>query len=149
MALPALLALIPALFNGLANIGVKYMERKQVEAQGKVDIAKAKIEADKQITLTEMQGDQTYDAKVADDMATSWKDEWLVILLSIPAILCFTGHWGAATVSDGFEALANTPEWYQWSFLGMIVATFGLKSIIRPMLKKWFGNGNGKENGNA
>jgi hypothetical protein len=148
MALPALLALIPAIFSGLANIGVKYMERKQIEAQGKVDLAKARIDAEKEITLTEMQGDQQYDVKIAEDMESSWKDEWFVILLSIPAVLCFTGSWGATTVREGFTALSGTPEWYQWAFLGAIVASFGLKSIVRPLLKKWFGvNGNG--NGHA
>jgi len=138
MALPALLALIPALFNGLANIGVKYMERKQIEAQGKVDIAHARVQGEIDLKKTQMQGDQQYDFAVAEQMETSWKDEWLTILLSIPAVLCFIPG-GAKYVAAGFDALKDTPEWYQWAFLGMIIASFGLKSIVRPLLNKWFG----------
>jgi hypothetical protein len=141
MAWPALLSLIPSVINGIANIGVKYMERKQVEAQGKVDLAKARVQGEIDLKKTQMQGDQEYDVKVAEQMETSWKDEWLTILLSIPAILCFIPG-GAKYVADGFGALKDTPEWYQWAFLGMIIASFGLKSIVRPLLNKWF---NGKD----
>jgi hypothetical protein len=138
MAWPALLSLVPSVINGIANIGVKYMERKQVEAQGKVDLAKARVQGEIDLKKTQMQGDQEYDIRVAEQMEASWKDEWLTILLSIPAILCFVPG-GAKYVEAGFSALKDTPEWYQWAFLGMIIASFGLKSIVRPFLNKWFG----------
>lgn len=134
-----IIGLIGAAISGITEIGKSYFERKKVEAQGKVDIAKARTEGEIKRALTVTEGDAAYDVAVAEQMESSWKDEWFVILLSIPAVLCFTGHWGAATVRDGFAALAQTPEWYQYAFLGAIVASFGLKSIIRPMLAKWFG----------
>ena len=141
------LALIPAVFNTVASLGQSWLKKKEIEAQGKVDLAKAKVEGSIMLAKTQMEGDQAYDQRVADDMGTSWKDEWFVIILSIPAVLCFINETWAEHVKVGFRALQETPEWYQWAFLGAIVASFGLKSIVRPMLAKWFG-GNGNGNGN-
>ncbi len=136
-----LLALIPALLEGAAKIGMSWMEKKKVEAQGKVDIAKARVDGQIMLTKTQMEGDQAYDVKVAEDMGGSWKDEWFVILLSIPAVLCFINDSWAQHVLKGFQALAQAPDWYKWSFVGAIIASFGLKSLVRPMLNKWFGGG--------
>lgn len=138
MAFP-IIAAMGAVFEFLGGIGKAWMEKKKVEAEGRVKIAEARVNGEVQRALTVTEGDAKYDIAVAEQMESSWKDEWFVILLSIPAVLCFTGHWGASTVTDGFEALSKTPEWYQYAFLGAIIASFGLKSIIRPMLAKWFG----------
>jgi hypothetical protein len=104
-----------------------------------------------ELAKTQMQGDQAYDQRVAEDMGVSWKDEWFTIVLSIPAVLCFINETWAEHVKMGFKALQETPEWYQWCFIGAIVASFGLKSLVRPMMAKWFGvkNGNGNGNGNG
>jgi hypothetical protein len=142
------LALIPAVFNTVASLGQSWLKKKEIEAQGKVDLAKAKVEGSIMLAKTQMEGDQAYDQRIAEDMGASWKDEWFVIILSIPAVLCFINETWAEHVKMGFRALQETPEWYQWAFLGAIVASFGLKSIVRPMLAKWFG-GNGNGNGNG
>ena len=141
------LALIPAVFNTVASLGQTWLKKKEIEAQGKVDLAQAKVVGAIELAKTQMQGDQAYDQRIAEDMGVSWKDEWFTIVLSIPAVLCFINEEWANHVKMGFRALQETPEWYQWAFLGAIVASFGLKSIVRPMLAKWFGNGNGNGNG--
>jgi hypothetical protein len=147
MAFP-FLALIPAVFNTVASLGQSWLKKKEIESQGKVDIAKAKVEGSIMLAKTQMEGDQAYDQRVAEDMGTSWKDEWFTIVLSIPAVLCFVNEEWANHVRMGFKALQETPEWYQWCFIGAIIASFGLKSLVRPMLAKWFGVKNGNGNGN-
>ena len=68
---------------------------------------------------------------MAQGTQSSWKDEFLVILFSIPLVLSFCGEWGRKTVSDGFEALATMPEWYQYT-LGVIVASsFAVRSATK------------------
>jgi len=133
-----IIGLIGAAISGITEIGKSYFERKKVEAQGKVDIAQARVAGEIKRALTVTEGDAAYDLAAAEQMESSWKDEWLTIMLSIPAILCFVPG-GAKYVAAGFAALKDTPEWYQWAFLGMIIASFGLKSIVRPLLAKWFG----------
>lgn len=138
MAFP-LLGLIGPAFDLIGKIAGSWLEKKKIEAEGRVKVTQARVNGEIQRATTVTEGDAAYDEQVAEDMGGSWKDEWFVILLSIPAVLCFVGTWGARTVKDGFDALSGTPEWYQYAFLGAIVASFGLKSIIRPMLVKWFG----------
>lgn len=133
-----IIGLIGAAISGLTEIGKSYFERKKVESEGKVRIAEARVAGEIKRALSVTEGDAAYDLEAAEQMESSWKDEWLTIMLSIPAIVCFIPG-GAKYVAAGFAALKDTPEWYQWAFLGMIIASFGLKSIVRPLLARWFG----------
>ena len=64
-----------------------------------------------------------------------WKDEWLVILFSIPLILAFIPGM-EEVVANGFLQLEMMPEWYQYS-LGLIVAaSFGVRSATKFFGKK-------------
>ena len=62
--------------------------------------------------------------------ASSWKDEWLVILFSVPLILAFIpGMEGV--VANGFEQLKSMPEWYQYSLGVIVAASFGVRSATK------------------
>ena len=68
---------------------------------------------------------------MAQGTTNSYKDEYLVILFSIPLILSFCGEWGRVTVAEGFVALQAMPEWYQYT-LGVIVASsFAVRSATK------------------
>ena len=130
MAFPLLGPIISglgALLSPIAEIGKKWMEKKVVEAQGKVDIEKAKVEGEVKRLQTIQQQEGDYNTAAQEGMKYSWKDEWLTLLWSAPFIMCFI----PATqefVKAGFEVLkSSTPEWYQWGFIGILVASFGLK----------------------
>ena len=62
---------------------------------------------------------------------SSWKDEYLVILFSIPLILCFMGEWGRDIVEQGFRALETMPEWYQVTLGCIVAASFGIRSVTK------------------
>ena len=57
---------------------------------------------------------------------SGWKDEYVLVLLSIPLILCFL-PWTVAYVQMGFAALSNTPEWYQWLIMLIFTAIYGIR----------------------
>ena len=59
---------------------------------------------------------------------SSWKDEWLTLLFSIPLVLSFCGEWGRAIVADGFTALAGMPQWYQIALGAIVSASFATRS---------------------
>lgn len=131
MALP-FLAFIPAIVKGIASIGNSWLEKKKVEAAGKIAIEQAKIDMQVQ------KADQLFelDRIGATDMRYSWKDEWFVVLLSAPFIMCFIPPL-APYVKQGFEILKDsTPEWYRWAFLGAIVASFGLRTWFNKLSAK-------------
>ena len=121
------LTLLTAGVGLVTSIFSNWMDNKKIKQQGKLEITQAKIEAKKRMIDNQFQ----MDANAADDMRYSWKDEFLVLLLSIPVVMCFVPGL-APYVTKGFEVLKDTPEWYQYSFLGIIAATFGLRA--------WFNN---------
>jgi len=71
---------------------------------------------------------------MAQNSAGSWKDEFFVIVLSIPMILCFIpGLEGV--VHHGFEQLSMAPDWYMYALLTAISASFGIRGF-KQFLKR-------------
>ena len=77
-------------------------------------------------------GEIEYKAKVIESNDQGYKDEFVLILISIPIILL-----GWAVFSDDptirdridlfFEYFKNLPCWYQAIFIGVVSAIYGLK----------------------
>ena len=101
---------------------LKYIEQnmKLIEAEAKATIMKSAATSEAEWEKIMAQGSQS-----------SWKDEWLTILFSVPLVLCFTGEWGRQTVSDGFAALESMPEWYQYTLGVIVAASFGVRSATK------------------
>ena len=60
---------------------------------------------------------------MAEGAKSSWKDEWFVIVLSIPLILAFIPG-AEGWVDRGFEQLSKAPDWYFYSLGIAISASF-------------------------
>lgn len=123
--------MIQALIPAIAELAGGWIKGKaeQKAAESKAKVAKAEAEAEvMKVTATHEAG---WEKIMAQGTVHSLKDEWLVLLFSIPLILAFCGEWGRQIVSDGFEALNTMPEWYQYS-LGVIVASsFAIRGATR------------------
>lgn len=65
---------------------------------------------------------------------SGWKDEYVLIVLSIPMILSFIPYTQPFVVS-GFVALDGTPLWYRTIVASIYLATFGLRLWRRDMNK--------------
>jgi len=65
---------------------------------------------------------------------SGWKDEWVLIILSIPMILSFI-PFTQPFVVQGFAALDGTPLWYRTTVMSIYLATFGLRLWRRDMNK--------------
>jgi len=75
---------------------------------------------------------------MAEASGRSWKDEYLIIILTLPVI--FIGYGIAVDdsqiierVRSGFETLSSLPEWYQYLLFIGVSASFGLKSADKLM----------------
>ena len=92
--------------------------------KGKAEEGKAKQEAKiKAITSTE-----NWEALQAQGSQSSWKDEWFVVVLSIPMIGAFIPSL-VPYIQEGFAVLDTMPEYYK-AFLGAaIAASFGIKTL--------------------
>ena len=124
-----------ALIGPIANIAGSWMDGKveQTKAKASANVAKAKAEA--AIMEKKATGEIDWDIEMARASSSSWKDEWLVILFSIPLILAFIpGMEGV--VQNGFEQLNKMPEWYQYSLGVIVAASFGVRSATKFFGKK-------------
>jgi hypothetical protein len=65
---------------------------------------------------------------------SGWKDEWVLIIMSIPMITSFI-PWTQPATAAGFEALASTPLWYRTTVMTIYLAIFGLRLWRRDMNK--------------
>ena len=106
--------------KGKADAQAAANNLKLVEAEAKATIMKSAATSEAEWEKIMAQGSQS-----------SWKDEWLTILFSIPLILSFCGEWGRKTVEDGFAALQGMPEWYQYTVGVIVAASFGIRSATK------------------
>ena len=124
--------MIQGLLGPIASLAGTWLNGKveQKAAQNKVKVAKAEAEAAIMVSAATSEAER--DRIMANASANSWKDEYLVILFSIPLILAFLPfEWANVAVAKGFAALDSMPKWYSYT-LGVIVASsFAVRSATK------------------
>jgi hypothetical protein len=131
MALP-LIGTALGLVGDLAGNWMKGKVDKQ-KAESDVKVAKAKAEAvvyQKQAT-----GEIDWDIESMKGSQSSWKDEWLTVIFSIPLVMCFIPGM-EEIVQNGFARLNELPEWYQYTLGVIVAASFGVRSATKFFGKK-------------
>ena len=78
-------------------------------------------------------GQLEYSGKLLEARQSAWKDEFILILLSLPILML-----GWAVYSDDpsamdkmklfFDYFSDLPFWYQTIFVGVIASVYGLKA---------------------
>lgn len=118
MALP-ILGIVTEAFSSYRKGKTKVKEARIAR-----DVAKYEAEAKRFMKAAEAESD--WDMEAMRQSQFSWKDEFIVIMLFLPYIGAFIpGVQDHVLV--GFEYLGKTPYWYQWSLLGVVAASFGLR----------------------
>jgi len=115
--------MIGQILSGVGGLATAYIESKTA-----VKLTEAEIKK-KQLT-----GEIDWDLEAIKATQNSWKDEWITLLFSIPMILAFCGDTGREIVANGFEALANMPQWYQVGLGAVVSASVGQRAV-----SKYFG----------
>ena len=109
------------------------------------DFIKGKAEEKKAIQqrkINAIQNDAEWENKMADATSNSWKDEFWSIILALPIVavaysVAIDDVSIIERVNQGFAALNQLPEWYQYLLFIAVSASFGLKSADKIMgLKK-------------
>lgn len=127
--------MLQALIGPIASLAGTWLEGKveKTKAETGAKVARAKAEAI--IMEKKATGELDWDLEMARGSQSSWKDEWLVILFSVPLILSFIpGMEGV--VANGFEQLDKMPDWYQYSLGVIVAASFGVRSATKFFGKK-------------
>lgn len=126
--------IIKGTVEGLTGPVADYLKARQ-ELRSRERVRKAELEdAKHERTITSIRegraADATWELESLKAHADGWKDEYLTILYSVPAWLCFIkiGSFdGSKVVTDGFNALSATPGWYQLAFVSISLAPFGIR----------------------
>ena len=120
--------LLGALLGAPAEAVAEYFKERQrlksefklKKLEGKVKIEQAKAEME----VRKLEADNAWElAQIAN---SGWKDEWVLILLSIPLILVFVPQ-AAPYIQQGFAILETTPDWYRWMIVGIFMAIYGIR----------------------
>lgn len=64
----------------------------------------------------------------AKNSGGSWKDELWTVIFAIPLVLCFIPEM-TEYVHRGFQVLNQTPEWYQYTLITLVLASVGIRNI--------------------
>lgn len=118
------------ILGGLATPVVDYfkrrMEIKAEDRQQERAIKKALVERQIELISQGLHADMQWEMEMAKQASSSWKDEYVLILVSIPAVLCFIPG-GSEYVSQGFMSIDKMPNWYQIVFVSVLLATYGIR----------------------
>lgn len=125
MALP-ILGILGMIFKPIAGAFTNWQDRKKAKLESDLLIQTAMTHAKIERLSTGQKADIAWENLSVTN--SGWKDEWFTIVLSIPAILVFMPGM-VDTVLQGFRALQECPDWYQW-MLGIAVGSaFGYRRI--------------------
>lgn len=126
--------LLSAILNPLGAIASSWLEgrNEKIRANTKVKVAQAEAEAT--VMQKKATGEIDWDVAQAKASETSWKDEWLTVVFTLPLILLLFGE--EERVNNFFLALSNCPEWYQYLLGTIVAASFGFRGAAKFMGKK-------------
>jgi len=128
--------MIQAFIGPIASLAGTWLNGKVETKAAETKVKVAKAEAEAQIMLSRATSEADWEKIMAQGSQSSWKDEWLTILFSIPLILVFTGDWGREVVQNGFVALDSMPQWYSYTLGVIVAASFGVRSATKFFGKK-------------
>ena len=124
------------LVGPIAELAGTWLKGSVETSKAKTDAKVAQAKAEAIVMQKKATGEIDWDLKMADASASSWKDEWLTIIFSVPLVLSFCGEWGRQIVDDGFAALSTMPDWYQYTLGVIVAASFGVRSASKFFGKK-------------
>ena len=121
---------VASLIKGGAELGKQYMVGKQKKHAAKM------AQIDKVIT-----GEQDYNTLAQKGMVGTLKDEFLILWFTTIMTMNFIPS-AQPYMEKGWKFMnAHTPGWFSYCFIGIVIATFGLKGWAGL---KGFGGANGK-----
>ncbi len=118
--------MLQALIGPLTELAGGWLKGKADKQAAEAQLKLTEAEAKAKIMLSEQTSVADWERIMAEGSKSSWKDEFFVIVLSIPLVLAFIP--GAEGIVDrGFEQLAKAPDWYFYSLGIAISASFGIR----------------------
>lgn len=129
-------SIVGALLSKVApKVADYYMQKQNLKAEIQLEVlrGKAAYEQAKTQRAADSEG-HDHEWEMQSIANSGWKDEWVLIILSIPMIGVFIPYT-QPTIIEGFAALNDTPLWYRTTVMTIYLATFGIRLWRRDMNK--------------
>jgi len=115
------------ILGAVAGIAGNWVDGKVEETKAKAVVKVEKAKAEAEVHKKVAQGKIDWEANAIDATKGSWKDEYLTVVLTLPAILLFIPGL-TDYIREGFEVLETLPGWYQNLLYICVTASFGIKA---------------------
>lgn len=117
------------LINGISKAFSSWQDGRNQINQKKLDVKLAKLQAEETRWMAQAHTEAEWDLEALRQSQYSWKDEWLLLILTLPFIGSFIPNV-QDHIQRGWLYVKTAPEWYQIAFLGVVAASFGLRWLI-------------------
>ncbi len=114
-----------------APVATYFTRRAELKAQkyeNEMKILIAQGERQAALAVQGMTADANWEMEFARQAATSWKDEYTLLVVSIPLVMAFIPGMDGY-VAAGFASFAQTPLWYQVMVQALFYATYGIRAF--------------------
>lgn len=125
------------MWDWIKNLGAAAVDAYKVHREAKLKLELARLEGELRAEqawtewrIKNIDSDSAWEQ--ASIQNSGWKDEFVLLVLSIPLLLVFVPPL-VPTVLQGFAVLESTPEWYRWMIVLVYLATYGIRVWRRQM----------------
>ena len=129
------MSIFTAALGPIADLAGSWLQGKAANNAAAAELKLTEAKAKAQILLSKETSVADWERIMAEGAKSSWKDEWFVIVLSIPLILAFIPG-AEGWVDRGFEQLSKAPDWYFYSLGIAISASFGVRGATAMFKRK-------------
>jgi len=119
-------SIITGLTGPVATFFTRRAELKALAHANDVRLIAAQGERQAALAMQGMTADANWEMEFAKQAATSWKDEYTLLVVSIPLVMAFIPGMDVY-VAKGFAAFSTTPLWYQVMVQALFYATYGIR----------------------
>lgn len=117
-----------ALISPIASLAGTFLEGQVSKSKAKAKLIQTEAEAKSEVMRNAAMHDSKWELIMAESTKSSIKDEVVTIAVLIPVILCFIPGM-EDVVKNGFDRLAELPEWYTYLLFLTCSAALGIRSL--------------------
>ena len=139
------MSVLGTIFGFLGGPLTEVLETRKIKKEAQAEVLKELARAEVEAKITEVKSKALISEKKANaevnweniwatQAATSWKDEYWTIALSLPMFMAFIPGLQEHAL-QGFQVIDQMPEWYKIALLSAIGAAFGLRALTKYFRK--------------
>ena len=117
-----------ALISPIASLAGTFLEGQVSKSKAKAALAQTEAEAKSEVLKSAAMHDSKWELIMAESTKSSIKDEVVTLVILVPVGLCFIPGM-EDVVKNGFDRLAELPEWYTYLLFLTCSAALGIRSL--------------------